>query len=421
LKQLVVDTGLAFDVLLVLFEVFPDLVGRYREVIKRATEKAADSLFAIPLIRPTQEAVTQVLDYWPEPACLIEFHAGVSLSPYDQLDTEGDPAGSACPTRGRTWLKNLVSKLAGECSGVILDLTDFFVYSPDKGVASCLCENCTKRLKELIGNEIPHFLQNANTRLSSDEVIEEIENGLALKALVPEENEGGYTFIKPPSSARLIDLLADHRIARLAQSFGKRGQSTYDRALASLTLFLRARSRLTGEMLAEALGSLESYKAVCLEGTSMEGATSPLTDEVAPYLNRYGVEIWVHGSAYAGDFRLYNLKRSRYSVNQLNEVVWQAVKMAQDGIFTPRDDLKSKLRHEVLFRWRKLATTVSRSWIPAGLQEVQTLGGKYAVLGWPPEVWEFTKEVVTLLTKNYDFIVSYFQEMREVKSSFYIT
>lgn len=282
-----------------------------------------------------------------------------------QVDNEGDVIGSLCPSRGVSFISSLAKESVERFGGFSIDITDIFVFTP-KGLTTCVCPICLNEMKSLLQED-------------GESVIEFVFRG-GLKSVVSSKDRGGYRIL-PVSRLKIVEGIG---------AGGAREESSGQEIRLSY-LFFKARSKLVGKLVVEAFRGVSGYKAVFLQGDSVEAATSVVTEVFLEYIDSSGKDLDVHVYAHsvptsqggrATNVGVYNVPKGRYLVNQFSEVLYHYYKLLlATSRYSDEDDSEiDNSRFEMKKRAHKLMSAVSRCWVPS-LKKLGELSGDYTIYG----------------------------------------
>lgn len=393
--DLIVDLGISYDTVSKILNEVKELGDLFRKILA----KTRDVPKAVSLLK--SENARKLVELGSEFLVIVEPHSGIAFGPYEQIDSKGDRSGSLCPTSSRRWLKKFVLEIAGKHKGVVIDLCDFFAYSISDGATTCLCDSCSAKLKELIDNEMANgFLEGTDVRLTADEVLDEVQSGRAVFAGITSVSSEGWEFLRIPEGSKFGEILKLRDIVDCKSIFSRcardDNENNFRRALASLILFIRGRSKIVADCILEAFHGLDRYKAVVLEGGRRTGPLSPIP-EISKYFLEAGIDVWIDKRT--AEARYYNLRRSRYLIGALNETLLAAMTAIEAG-YRPEKSLLKALRE----RWSKTIGATSNSWIITP-EAARDLGIKCAVFGWPSETRDLLKFIIKLIIKDYEYLL----------------
>lgn len=326
---------------------------------------------------------------------ILQLNAGLHSIQTDlqQIDTEGDVIGSLCPSRGAGFISALAKRSVEKFGSFSIDITDMF-YFGTRGITSCFCLNCINELKTLLNND--------------ESVIEFVLRG-GLKDIVSSETDRSYTIMP-------IDKLMRNEEA------GDISKKQLKNKIKYSYQFFQARSKLVGKLVVESFKDVNGYKAIFLEGSSMEAATSVITEVFLDYIDNFGknVDIDIYVSKdytaprdSAKRIGIYNILRGRYLVNQFSFTLYHYYKLlsATSKYLNKENYIIINLYSELERRIANLMSVAERSWRP-NLKNLKGLSRNYAIYGLKPII-EFTNDLMGRIT----FLVDK-AERNEVLSSF---
>lgn len=399
----IVDIGVAYDVLMIIFDELYDklsngnVYGIYRDILKKTIAVPK----AIPILKPENiKALDEFEDiHEGDLIVVLELHAGnIRFGPYQQIDNDGDEIGSMCLTRGKGWLKNYLSEICNKYRGVVIDLCDYFACDPRDRTLSCLCDSCLVELKKYVNEQLDQgVLRDTGIELSTDEVIEEVRKGLAIRAAAKIRGDG-WTPLTIPPRLSLRDILQLPKLEEYRSNFlevvsknSTDRRANFEKALASYVLFARARSIATARNIIEVLSGLSCYKGVTIEHTG----SYTLTLDVVEELSHNGIDVWI--DRMTGGARYHNMPRSRYLLGQLNESLFSYMLR---GTLGARSDAEGKeLLNKIMLLWGRTIFALSRAWIPDP-DGVRGTGLRCAVFGWPKEVVYLMHHIINIASNH---------------------
>ena len=390
------ELGFPFSLLLSLGEYAKKYFGvDFEQRLKEVISEARDYVIVVPLLDPSP---VELPEYFPREKVVIavEPHSGLRVFPtgVQQVDSELDSAGAFCPLRGRSFLKSLVSKLAKECGGVLLDLTDFYAFSSRRGYFSCACNECMRayerELEEVI-EEHERELRGVNLGDISPQIVLEKVRGGALKSLVKREEEAVYSCYEYKSLRQLLTAAKDREAAELAAAF----------------LFLRARSRVCAKAVSEIFEGGSGLRAVAVE----DDKDRVIGCSAEAFLQVSDVdEVWVGFTSFdlGRRIRYYNLPRGRYIIGQLDEKLYVLARAFE--MEWSLEEVKQSL--ESLKRvWNQAKVILANSWIPSE----PPLGGNYAIYGWPKHLFSLSRDLIEFTIERIVYLLKVKRQEREAK------
>jgi len=383
----IIDTGLPAKILQLALQrnvrrgYFRDKLRRYVELLKGLRGGEQRVFIGISVLDPyneiySLEEVQRELELEGVVLPILQFNGGIgTVNPlFHQVDIDGDRAGSICPSRGDDELRNIAAEFTEKFGAFSIDITDMFVFSPE-GLTSCMCDSCKRTLRDIL-------CEDTGDESKADKVVNAVlERKLA--RIVNKVSETGYSIINlskfenSETISEEIDEKADEEINAVEIGY----------------LFFKARSKLTARFVLNGLRDVKGYKAVFLEGSSMEGATSVFTKTFINSINNYDIDFYTSmgQKKHQANIGVYNLNRGRYLVNQFSEALWTYVNKAiyLSEILISATVKKAKkegaresknLELELLRRFQKLINATATAWEPP-IERLNKLKGKYAVYG----------------------------------------
>jgi len=407
MKVLVIDLGIPVNVLELYVERRDEVVFKELQKINKFIDEATkyvNVFVGVSILNPYREV--DGLEELEEKLGLVflpivQITSGVQTFSIlsHQIDLERDDVGSICPTNGREELKHLSESFLNRFKAFAIDITDMFIFSSKKGLASCLCSSCI--------NAISSILRSGG--VDPDRVIDAIHRG-DLRYIVRSESEGSFSTYP----LYLMDYGDDVYIFRgLSENRLK--------ILGLLYLFIKARSILVAKMISDTFSGGSGYRAVFLEGGSGEGITSVFSKTVVENVDIQDIDFYIGLPAVLRILRLdkdkqnvgvYSLFAGRYLVGQLSESMWRYVSTAM-YLYKRDEDACSNvlegMRREMIRRYNKLMTTALNSYMPR-LEDLARQKINYAVYGLQP-VMKIAKHIVETIE---DFAEYSPQEIDEI-------
>jgi len=408
MKALVIDLGIPVSVLELYVERRDDTVFKELQKLNKFIDEAVkyvnvNVFVGISILNPYREmdSLGELeeelgLKFLP----IVQISSGVQTFSIlsHQIDLEGDDVGSICPTIGREELRHLSESFLNRFKAFAIDITDMFIFSSKKGLASCLCSNCINAISSILQSE----------GVDPDGIIDAIRRG-DLRYVVRSESEGSFSTYP----LYLMDYSDNAYIFRGLQE---------DRfkMLSLLYLFIKARSILVAKMISDISSSGSGYRAVFLEGGSGEGITSVFSKTVVENIEAQDIDFYIGSPAVLRILQfyrdrqnvgIYNLFAGRYFVEQLSESMWRYASMAM-YLYKRDEDVASRIgdvHREMIRRYNKLMTTALNSYVPR-LEDLALHRVNYAVYGLEP-VMKIAKHIVETIE---DFAEYSPQEIDEI-------
>jgi len=402
------DTGLPAKILQLVLQrnvrkgYLRDKLRRYVELLKGLRGGEQRVFIGISILDPyneiySLEEVQRELELEGVVLPILQLNGGIgTVNPlFHQVDIDGDRAGSICPSRGGDELRNIAAEFTEKFGAFSIDITDMFVFSPE-GLTSCMCDSCKRTLRDILREDI-------RDESKAYEVINAVL-GKKLAHIVNKVSKTGYS---------IINLSKFENSETISEELDEETNEEMN-AVKVGYLFFKARSKLTARFVLSGLKDVKGYKAVFLEGSSMEGATSVFTKTFINSINDYDIDFYtsIRQERHQANIGVYNLNRGRYLVNQFSEALWTYVnqtiylseilisiaikKAKKERSRKPRD-----LELELLRRFQKLTKAAATAWEPP-IERLSKLKGKYAVYG------RRELELAQALLLNIDEITEYY-------------